>query len=599
MDASQIVPPRIATSNSASPNFAQLPPVQPQPPPLRTPSVESPKEPAAEFTRLLAVPNSCSTVRDAGPPHFPHPPVDPLCAPKRDCLYTLSPQIGALIRYIRARPLLSAELRKQPLSGGFFTSFDSLLSDLQRAANASTLVNPNQPPVFVCAEISERLDRDVFSLNPRLPRAQGFEAFAALAQNFLATLKTDYDGDLARYSDWLPFAKHYDQQAELEHLREQYEAAYSSDPEQFLRLRSDFIEALSAAEQFRARLLSQTDDLATLEAKVSDLLHRFGEPPITQLVTPEETAALAQLKSDIARLRNTPPQDRGDATKEIRQLTDRMSAFDAEISLEAKRVSIVDKLAKLQAYFNQPNVRARLSPDAVSDLANLSAQIAALSQIGTVPLRERGSSYADKLAAADTASAKVEQYQTQVEQIILLGSDLKALNAKIELLGRNLFDAKTLSDVADLQRSFNSLSTAAVPVPEDQLSSAQAAARAMLGSIDELAAKGRQAQKDAEEKLKALYAYYLSLKICNDRLSGELDNVVEQFRKALAENEKNFDKEYTDKIWNQVASAAGIAAPMANGEPIYQLRQECNNMVAAIPLLFPGFLKPAVPKKDF
>jgi hypothetical protein len=108
-----------------------------------------------------------------------------------------------------------------------------------------------------------------------------------------------------------------------------------------------------------------------------------------------------------------------------------------------------------------------------------------------------------------------------------------------------------------------------------------------------------EAANEREQKLASLYAYYLSLKICNDRLSGELDNTLEQFRKALAENEKNFDKEYTDRIWSKVAGAAGMAAPMANSEPVPQLRQECNNMVAAIPLLFPGLIKPGVPKKDF
>ena len=42
-----------------------------------------------------------------------------------------------------------------------------------------------------------------------------------------------------------------------------------------------------------------------------------------------------------------------------------------------------------------------------------------------------------------------------------------------------------------------------------------------------------------------------------------------------------------------------MAAPLANAEPVYQLREECNSMVAATPLLFPGLIKPIVPKKDF
>jgi len=269
-----------------------------------------------------------------------------------------------------------------------------------------------------------------------------------------------------------------------------------------------------------------------------------------------------------------------------------------EISLETKRTSTVEKSAELQSYFKQPEVRAKLSKDAETDLTNLVVQTDILSQLASVRLTERGD-YTDKLATADAALARIEKYKLQIEQVKHLGEDLKTLNAKIEQHGRSLFDAQTLSDIAELQRVGSALGASTVPVSEDQLGDTQAAVRAMLQKIDELALKAQQAQKEEEGKLKSLYAYYVSLKMCNDRLSGELNNAVEQFRKALAEHEKGLDKEYTNKIWSEVASAAGIVAPMANAEPIYQLRQECNNMVAAIPLLFPGLIKQDAPKKDF
>jgi len=111
-------------------------------------------------------------------------------------------------------------------------------------------------------------------------------------------------------------------------------------------------------------------------------------------------------------------------------------------------------------------------------------------------------------------------------------------------------------------------------------------------------ANGR-ADKEREEKLKTLYVFYLSLKICNERLSGELDGAVEKFKRALVQNEAGLDKDYTDKLWNQVAGGASTAASMAQSEPVDQLRRECNNMVAAIPIMFPGLIAPDIPKKDF
>ena len=100
------------------------------------PIVEVLKRPAGDFGRLLDLPKSCSAVRDAGPP-FSHPPLDPLCDLKKDCLFTLSAQIKALIEYLEAHPLVTAELQRHPVP--YFSSFDRLLNDLHRAALASNL----------------------------------------------------------------------------------------------------------------------------------------------------------------------------------------------------------------------------------------------------------------------------------------------------------------------------------------------------------------------------------------------------------------------------------------------------------------------------
>ena len=197
-------PPRqVAPPVLRSPNVAQPLSGPPQPPvTAHPPDEKQPKVPAVEFTGLLEVPRSCSAVREAGPKKFPHPPVDPLCASKRDCLFTLSAQINALINYLGARPLLRDELRKEPVPKGgapyFFTSFDNLLENLQAAANASKFRKSIQPlDQFVCAEIEYNLDKYVFRVNERgaLPRA--FETFSTLAQNYLVKLQSDHEGDIA------------------------------------------------------------------------------------------------------------------------------------------------------------------------------------------------------------------------------------------------------------------------------------------------------------------------------------------------------------------------------------------------------------------
>lgn len=150
----------IDASQITSPNVAQPPTISPQQGPMtaQTPIVRPPELPAQEFARLLEVPKSCLAVRQAGPPQFPHPPGDPLCTLKRDCFYTLSPQINALIGYLRARPLLTVELRKQPLPY-FFTSFDRLLEDLQRAGIVNII--PGSAPYGLCVSRHYRIPRQL------------------------------------------------------------------------------------------------------------------------------------------------------------------------------------------------------------------------------------------------------------------------------------------------------------------------------------------------------------------------------------------------------------------------------------------------------
>lgn len=282
----------------------------------------------------------------------------------------------------------------------------------------------------MCHDITEYLDSSVFSLNARSPRARGFETFVALAQNFLAKLQSDYAGDLARYSDWLPFAKHYDRQAQFAHVRDKYETAHASDPEDFLRVRSEFLSALSAAEQFKAKLLSQTAELAALEAQVSDLSRRVTETPISQMITTEEAAAVPKLKNDIVELREMSPPDRGDVSKEIREFTSRKNDFETEISLEAKREAIVAKSAEILSYFKQPEIRVRLSKDAEADISNLAAQTDVLSKLATVRLSERGD-YSAKLMAADVELTKIEQYKRQIEQPMQLAQQEERPNKEL------------------------------------------------------------------------------------------------------------------------------------------------------------------------
>jgi hypothetical protein len=224
--------------------------------------------PTTEFSRLLELPDSCSTIRAAMSSSVPKTVIEAqrgiTCSMRKECLDLLSQKTVELNTYLRSRPLLAAEIRKQVAPS---RQFDDLLSRLNNIISLyRRSISPNVSESFACSSINT-------TISYMFGRIEGrpLDAVVRLAQDTLTTLNSEYLGDIARYSDFIPFAKHYDHKTEIAHLKEQYEAAHASDPEQFLRLRPEFLQELSSAEQFKTRLATQTDELVDLQAQINNL----------------------------------------------------------------------------------------------------------------------------------------------------------------------------------------------------------------------------------------------------------------------------------------------------------------------------------------
>jgi TonB family protein len=142
---------------------------------------------APEFARLLVVPDLC---HDIDPSGFAH----------NLCYRTLISQIPALIAYVQARPLLNSAL--QPPYGDLLREFN------QQGSN-------NRAPV---------------------------DAFTRVSMHASSYLTGNYRDNLERYSKWLPFSVHYDDQDRLARLKAAYDEAFSRDPEEFLGLQGTFLK---------------------------------------------------------------------------------------------------------------------------------------------------------------------------------------------------------------------------------------------------------------------------------------------------------------------------------------------------------------------
>ena len=90
----------------------------------------------------------------------------------------------------------------------------------------------------------------------------------------------------------------------------------------------------------------------------------------------------------------------------------------------------------------------------------------------------------------------------QLDQVLRLGEDLKILNEKIDQRGRDLLDAKTSSQLAELDNLFKALSTMAVPFSEEgrnKLANARTTIQEILGKIDNVLERGAERKEIAHK----------------------------------------------------------------------------------------------------
>jgi tetratricopeptide (TPR) repeat protein len=330
---------RFFAANAAEFVSPAKPPSQPvvaQTEPIRVNPAPSLGSRFDDFVRLLEIPTSCAAARQGGrtqlsvrDPFNGRNSPGPVCGYVKECLRTLSAQIGTLVRYLHEHPTLLSELRKQRLQSP--AEFATMLQPLNLGARYSDWDVSRLDCNFAYGMVNDNLlplDNNAFRSK------NGFEPFIALAHTFLANLRAEYVPDITKYLEWSPFAPHYDLADEIARTKDKFDAAYNaSDIEGFLLLKPDFSRQLLAADSFRAALLRQTTDLIAVEDQLSDLSRRIAQEPISKMVEAGTSDAIAQLRSTVTRLREIAPADRGNVSGEISKFMNDARDIESKIKI--------------------------------------------------------------------------------------------------------------------------------------------------------------------------------------------------------------------------------------------------------------------------
>jgi peptidoglycan hydrolase-like protein with peptidoglycan-binding domain len=455
------------------------------------PTMARPSSGFADFERLLELPHSCSALRQAGRSQLTlrdpfggrsRSTPGPACGLANECFSALSAQLGTLMEYLRNRPLLVSELKKQPLKqplpAGAMSDFDLLLRSLA-PKGYSQVARPDLPfaATLNCDHLYDTVGSMIVLPNPRMVWMGGFEPFAALARNWLANLRLVYAADIARYADWSPYARHYGHADEFARLKAKYETAYNgSDIEAFLRLRPDFLREMTAADEFKTTLLRQTDKLASLGDQLSDTSHRIATEPLSKAIQPDVPEAISKLKVEIDRLRDLAAADRGDATNDInrfetatRDIESKINAAQTRIDdlnkLDARRQTAVSDVTEALAALSNAPVQNRLNQAGVALGARLEATRDQLSKLAAIPLLDR-QDYVPLLETAGTLLGETAEIRRAVAATDAFVEHGAVLKAEIDRRGRRFLDPDTSDVVSTLSRTADAMVRKTLPLSE-------------------------------------------------------------------------------------------------------------------------------------
>jgi uncharacterized protein len=283
----------------------------------------------SDIEKLIAIPNACTMARQIGPkqmyvqdPFTGRNSPGPFCEAATECLVTLTQRVPELVNYLRQHPQLMKQL---DLPREVYT----VLGQAERSTPFPLNVN--------CTYANMAMNNNLFSLNPSINSQGAFERLFFATQNLLSTMRSDYNAGQNNYTTWLPFAKHYDYSDELAEIEVKYQAAYvASDVENFLQLNPEFDARLSAAEEFKGKLIQQVDQLELLESQFIDLSRKIQDEKIATKLAPEVAKAVDTLKAKIHQLHGIAPAERGDVSDEIDDIMHRKMEIEKQIELAQK-----------------------------------------------------------------------------------------------------------------------------------------------------------------------------------------------------------------------------------------------------------------------
>jgi hypothetical protein len=450
-----------------------------------------------EFARIVSIPQDCQTARELRRAQFNQRPFanSEVCRAVLTCFEMVRSQTADGLEFFKRHPAVAQAFRDQLHAvnphdvrvDGWLATLQQRLSFLNEVATT--------PSYSDCSHRGQFINEWISLVNPRSSALRGglfdpqkglFEKFSIIGQAVLMNARNDYKAIEAEYHELIAFNDEYAGVDRLHQAQAAYRKTFEDDDVAgMIQERPTVLQKLEQARARKLLLSRQTEELVSLENRLSRLSDIVTQDPLSKLISREVLEVLSNLQSEARKLREKPPRLRGDVDPALKELRLRetdvgtktaaaQAKFEGLKKRDERRRDVLSAIAKIAPEFAGPKIQQRLGGSAITALTNLHDRQIELLRLSEVPLVDQPD-YDEILKAVDTDLDVLRGVQRSIQMVDDYVERVRTLKVKVDERGAHLLDSDTASLMAMLSRTASLMQTKLVPLngsDEKQLSEA-------------------------------------------------------------------------------------------------------------------------------
>ena len=296
-----------------------------------------------ELARMITIPGACQTAREFGisgrwksqlffqaPIQVGRPPTQtpgPACVAAESCFSAMKTQAAAGVEYLTRNPAVSDALNSRMSPS---TSVTRKIQQLLAAESGTSW-----GPYDRCTLVWTTVDGSWFPLTTdrAIPgRSYPFLEFSNIAHALVEKARTDYTLDENEYQQLLAFNGRYTGLEQLQRAHTTYQQAFKADDlATMINVRSAMLHELEQARTRKQLLTQQSEQLLQNGNTLADFDSAIDREGLTNFVGSQTKTAIGEVRSELGRLAQMAPRDRGDISAKLEIFATRIHDIDSAL----------------------------------------------------------------------------------------------------------------------------------------------------------------------------------------------------------------------------------------------------------------------------